>query len=287
MAFVEDRLSPISHVEELGFEALAHRSRIKGDRNRSAVIKDDQVNTLSLLAYAHWEDQQVELAQGEHVWQWQRKKGGFRSYPEAQNRRIEEAYRRGHSKVRFKGSREGTAPMEIFFVDMMQLNPNSRNLRRVRRIGAKSCYIELERHVRAIARSVISGERRWESFEKYKERQHAILGIDTSGTSGNHTSVAGKPLRISSAMISATATMAMRPLLSSLSRISAVYLPKFKGSLKFPGSTFELCLRGPSSSQPQRSNTHGRTSDSEAVSKAFTMPSGAPSKPGIFARCSA
>ncbi|CAK0863698.1 unnamed protein product [Prorocentrum cordatum] len=125
-------------------------------------------------------DQEVgELSRGQYVWQWQRSKGGFRNYPPKQNARIEDAYRRGHSMVRIKSGREGQTPMEIFFVDMHQLDPSSRNIRPVRRLGNKSWYIETARHVQAIARSVFLGEPRWESFEKYKKRQQNILGTGT------------------------------------------------------------------------------------------------------------
>jgi hypothetical protein len=60
---------------------------------------------------------------------------------------------------------------------MIQLDPKSRKVWNVRRIGAKSWYIDLGRHVQAIARSVFLGEPRWESLERYKERQQGILGI--------------------------------------------------------------------------------------------------------------
>jgi hypothetical protein len=78
--------------------------------------------------------------------------------------------------VRFKSGKEGKTPMEIFFVDMIQLDPQSRNVRAVRRRGAKSWHIEWWRHVQAIARSVFRGTPRWESFEKYKKRQHGFFG---------------------------------------------------------------------------------------------------------------
>jgi hypothetical protein len=110
-------------------------------------------------------DQEVgALGRGQHVWQWQRSRGGFRSYPPKQSARIEEAYRSGRSMVRIKSGKEGQTPMEIFFVDMHQLDPSSRNIRPVRRLGTKNWYVEMARHVQAIARSVFLGEPRWESF---------------------------------------------------------------------------------------------------------------------------
>jgi hypothetical protein len=111
------------------------------------------------------------------MWQWQRTKGGFRNYNPAQNDEIEEAYRRGHSKVRFKSGQDSKTVMEIFFVDMLQLDPKSRNIRQIRRLGAKIRYIEWGRHVQAMARSMLLGGPRWESYEKYKKRQQGLLGI--------------------------------------------------------------------------------------------------------------
>jgi voltage-gated sodium channel len=145
------------------------------------------------------EDQDVgELAPGQHVWQWQRSKGGFRNYPAAQNERIEHAYRNGHSKVRLKSGNKGQTPMEIFFVDMMQLDPKSRNLRKVRRVGAKSWPVELARHAKALARSVIRGEPSWESLEKYKRRQQIILG-NAAANVGPAGSVSTSPRALTAA----------------------------------------------------------------------------------------
>jgi hypothetical protein len=121
-------------------------------------------------------DEMGDLGRGGYTWQWQRTAGGFCNYPPSQNECIEEAYRRGHSKVRFKSGKNGTTPMEIFLVDMIQLDPQSRNLRAVRRLGPKSRRIEWWRHVQAFARSLFFGGPRWESFAKYKKRQHGLLG---------------------------------------------------------------------------------------------------------------
>jgi hypothetical protein len=133
-------------------------------------------------------DEEVgQLGRGQYLWQWQRTAGGFRNYNPVPNDHIEEAYRRGHSKVRVKSGPHGTTPMEIFFVDMIQVDPQSRNIRSVRRLGAKIWYIEWGRHVQAIVRSVFLGVPRWESFERYKERQ----GIVLSGGSGTPTSPRG------------------------------------------------------------------------------------------------
>jgi hypothetical protein len=153
-------------VPELGHDEL----RQDGQRDR-------RPNMTSGPGLPQNVDEEVaELGRGEFVWQWQRTMGGFRNYNPAQNQRIEEAYRHGHSKVRVRSGKDGRTPMEIFFVDMIQLDPQSRNLRAVRRLGAKSRYIEWGRHAQAIARSVFLGEPRLESFEKYKRRQQRVLG---------------------------------------------------------------------------------------------------------------
>jgi hypothetical protein len=59
---------------------------------------------------------------------------------------------------------------------MMQLDPKSRNLRRVRRLGREGWYVHPWRHAQAVARSLFLGAPRWESLEKYKRRQQN-LGI--------------------------------------------------------------------------------------------------------------
>lgn len=56
--FIEDRISPINDEADLGWEALAHRTRVKGDRHRNPQTAEGYVNTLSLLAYSEWEDSQ-------------------------------------------------------------------------------------------------------------------------------------------------------------------------------------------------------------------------------------
>ncbi|CAK0905330.1 unnamed protein product [Prorocentrum cordatum] len=122
------------------------------------------------------EDQQGrELGRGQYVWQWQRAKGNFCSYAPAVNARIEDAYRRGYSKVRVKSGKGGQVPMEIFFVDTAQLDPKSRNLRKLRRLGRKSWQVELTRHAKAVARSVLWGEPRGESVKMYGMRQSSLL----------------------------------------------------------------------------------------------------------------
>ncbi|CAK0793632.1 unnamed protein product [Prorocentrum cordatum] len=98
---------------------------------------EDQGDSLPKIAKAKFstmavdkadsEDDSVgQLGHGQYMWQWRRTKGGFRNYNPTQNDQIEEAYRRGLSKVRFKSGQDGQTVMEgrlIFFVDMFQLDP--------------------------------------------------------------------------------------------------------------------------------------------------------------------
>jgi len=132
------------------------------------------------------EDEAVgQLGRGQYVWQWQRTKGGFRNYTADQNDQIEKAYQRGQSKVRIKSGQDGKTVMEIFFVDMVQLDPKSRNIRSVRRVGVKVWHVEWRRHAHAMARSIFHGGLRWESYEKYKKRQHGLLGIGEGEEEGD------------------------------------------------------------------------------------------------------
>eukprot|EP00959_Pyramimonas_sp_CCMP1952_P363271 7607364-Pyramimonas_sp.AAC.1 len=48
------------------------------------------------------------------MWQWRRTEGGFRNYTPIQNDQIEEAYRRGLSKMRFKSGQDGQTAIEFF-----------------------------------------------------------------------------------------------------------------------------------------------------------------------------
>eukprot|EP00959_Pyramimonas_sp_CCMP1952_P362314 7588079-Pyramimonas_sp.AAC.1 len=75
--------------------------------------------------------------------------------------------------------------MEIFFVDMVQLDPKARNILSVRRVGVKVWYVEWRRHAHAMARSIFHGGSRWESYEKYKKRQHGLLGIGEGEKEGD------------------------------------------------------------------------------------------------------
>ncbi|CAK0793631.1 unnamed protein product [Prorocentrum cordatum] len=51
-------------------------------------------------------------------------------------------------------------------------------MRQIRRVGAKIWYVEWGRHIQAMARAMYTGGPSWESYERYKRRQHALLGIE-------------------------------------------------------------------------------------------------------------
>ncbi|CAK0907491.1 unnamed protein product [Prorocentrum cordatum] len=148
------------------------------DQDSLPKIAKAKFSTMAVDKADSEDDSVGQLDHGQYMWQWRRTKGGFRNYNPTQNDQIEEAYRRGLSKVRFKSGQDGQTVMEMFFVDMFQLDPKSRNMRQVRRVGAKIWYVEWGRHIQAMARAMYTGGPSWESYERYKRRQHALLGIE-------------------------------------------------------------------------------------------------------------
>ncbi|CAK0899731.1 unnamed protein product, partial [Prorocentrum cordatum] len=103
-------------------------------------------------------------------WQWYHRTG-FRCYTAAEAERIEEAWRSGESKVRLKAGKTGKTPMQIFFADMIQLDPTSGNERKVRRTGDESLFGWLERNLLWILKGIHTGQLRWETSKQYKKRQ--------------------------------------------------------------------------------------------------------------------
>jgi hypothetical protein len=172
------------HNGQLQEKTSDYMSEATEDMEKVAETENGNFNPVRTHSgLSHSIDQDVgDLARGEYVWQWQRSKGGFRNYPEHQNKRIEEAYQNGNSKCRLKSGGQGKTPMEIFFVDMIQIDPASRNVRKVRRLGASSWWMQFCRQVGAIIRSISLGEPRWESFERYKKRQNAVLVGDEASS---------------------------------------------------------------------------------------------------------
>ncbi|CAK0848232.1 unnamed protein product [Prorocentrum cordatum] len=114
------------------------------------------------------EDSVVDVAGS--VWQWEHRTG-FRSYAAAESERIEEAWQSGESKVRLKAGKTGKIPMEIFFADMVQLDPTSGSQRNVRRVGHDSRFSRLERNLRQVWKAIHTGQLRWESSKQYRKRQ--------------------------------------------------------------------------------------------------------------------
>jgi hypothetical protein len=115
------------------------------------------------------------------TWEWQRSNQGWAEYPPNEIKRIEQGFRNGLSRVRLKSGKEGRTPMEIFYVDMVQLDPHSGNKRSVRRSGQLGWWPQILRHLRALRRQVTTGEPRWESLEQYNRRQQEFTtgSVDT------------------------------------------------------------------------------------------------------------
>ena len=107
------------------------------------------------------------------VWQWEHRLG-WRNYDPRATKRIEESYQCGDSKVRLKTGKVGTTPMEIFFVDMLQYDPITRNTRRVQRLGPENFWIRSLRTVRSFFRSIETGRPRHENCKQYQTRREAL-----------------------------------------------------------------------------------------------------------------
>jgi len=107
-------------------------------------------------------------------WQWKHKTG-FRDYAEKQSARIEHAYKRGEPKVRLKSGKAGHTPMEIFFVDMVQYDPISANVREVQRVGPNNCFHRLSRLVMEAYCAWYTGKPYRETYKQYQQRRDKII----------------------------------------------------------------------------------------------------------------
>eukprot|EP00933_Yihiella_yeosuensis_P018952 TRINITY_DN15428_c0_g2_i1.p1 TRINITY_DN15428_c0_g2~~TRINITY_DN15428_c0_g2_i1.p1 ORF type:complete len:738 (+),score=143.35 TRINITY_DN15428_c0_g2_i1:139-2352(+) len=114
------------------------------------------------------------LEDGQSQWQWEHR-SGFRDYNEQMNARIEDAYQRGEFHVRLKSGKAGQTPMEIFFVDMLQHDPKSGNVRRVRRIGKIDIWTRLQRRYREFARMIERGSMERVVFSKYEQKRQELF----------------------------------------------------------------------------------------------------------------
>jgi hypothetical protein len=66
--------------------------------------------------------------------------------------------------------------MEIFFVDMLQLDPVTGETTAVRRVGHAPWWRRFQRELNAVRGSVKTGEPRWETMEQYKARSEIVVG---------------------------------------------------------------------------------------------------------------
>eukprot|EP00927_Polykrikos_kofoidii_P074250 TRINITY_DN70238_c0_g1_i1.p1 TRINITY_DN70238_c0_g1~~TRINITY_DN70238_c0_g1_i1.p1 ORF type:complete len:709 (+),score=106.70 TRINITY_DN70238_c0_g1_i1:46-2172(+) len=138
----------------------------------SARARDGAGKTLSRSSHVTTTIELPELA-SDVEWQWKHRTG-FRNYTDDAARRIERAFNIGESKVRLKTGKTKTTPMEIFFGEMIQYDPISKNTREVRRLGANPWYRRWWRHTKQVWRTWQKGHYRPETFLQYQARRDAI-----------------------------------------------------------------------------------------------------------------
>lgn len=124
-------------------------------------------------------DREDEPEGGEQAFCWERMRpidGEWEQYSRSQVVRIERAWRKGASRVRLRTSTEEAVPMEIFFVDMLQLDSTTGETVAVRRVGHAPWWRRCQRELNAARASVKRGEPRWETMEQYKARSETVVG---------------------------------------------------------------------------------------------------------------
>eukprot|EP00927_Polykrikos_kofoidii_P055183 TRINITY_DN49472_c0_g1_i1.p1 TRINITY_DN49472_c0_g1~~TRINITY_DN49472_c0_g1_i1.p1 ORF type:complete len:794 (-),score=127.31 TRINITY_DN49472_c0_g1_i1:129-2423(-) len=119
------------------------------------------------LAWAAGEVEQVR-------WQWLHR-NGFRDYDIIANEKIEASYQRGESHVRLKTGKNRRTPMEIFFVNMIQNDPITRNTRKVRRLGPDSWCGNVKRWIMSWIRYIETGSNPRVTFDMYDQRRKDLL----------------------------------------------------------------------------------------------------------------
>jgi hypothetical protein len=117
-------------------------------------------------------------------WQWEHR-SGFKCYRHPEMTKIEYAYRRGDAKVRLKSGKKAT-PMEIFFVDMVQYDPQTKNKRNVQRVGPQGALFKLRRMVNEVWYSWYTGKPHRESVEDYERRIDIINGQEVDEEAQEH-----------------------------------------------------------------------------------------------------
>uniref|UniRef100_A0A7S0B7R4 EF-hand domain-containing protein n=1 Tax=Pyrodinium bahamense TaxID=73915 RepID=A0A7S0B7R4_9DINO len=104
------------------------------------------------------------------LWQWEHRTG-FKNYDEKACERIEAAYQRGESHVRLKAGKMKSTPKELFFEDMIQFDPITKNHRPIRRLGPDSCLQRWKRRVNGLYRTLETGRPRRMTYEQYYSTQ--------------------------------------------------------------------------------------------------------------------
>lgn len=107
-------------------------------------------------------------------WQWEHRTG-FRDYDEGTRDRIEAAYQRGESHVRLKAGKMKSTPMELFFVDMLQHDPVTKNVRGIRRLGPDPLWQRSRRGLNALWSALETGRPLRMKFLQYQQMQANTL----------------------------------------------------------------------------------------------------------------
>jgi len=108
------------------------------------------------------------------IWQWEHRTG-FRDYDDATSRQIEKMFQSGNAHMRIKAGKLKSTPMEIFFEDMIQHDPITGNMRKVRREGPDSLYQWARRTIYGFYQSMETGRPRRMKFSQYNKMRHKHL----------------------------------------------------------------------------------------------------------------
>ncbi|CAK0875079.1 unnamed protein product [Prorocentrum cordatum] len=154
-------------------------------------------------------------------WEWERSNDmGWKSYPAFQSEKIEKAWQSGVSRVRVRSGCDGRTPMEIFFVDMLQLDPESENLRRIRRVGKAPWYMTSRRFWRSVSHSWETGEPLWENLHQYRYRQSSLPTAEKMFQKPSSRSLGSSRTNSQPAVTSSPVQRRLRRLVTSSSCIS-------------------------------------------------------------------
>lgn len=111
-------------------------------------------------------------------WQWEHRTG-YRDYDESTCARIEAAYQRGETHCRLKAGKMKSTPMELFFVDMIQHDPVTNNVRNIRRLGQDSCWQRWRRGLNGLWIALETGRPLRMKFLQYQQMQaNSLKNLD-------------------------------------------------------------------------------------------------------------